>query len=107
MPRPWPAESRTPRVAGAGMSWRKAWALDPRLDFWYTDRAHPSALGYYVNACVIYAALTDYNPGGLTPYCDNIEKRVITKDEAAILQKAAWQQYLDDRNSEKAAGGLD
>ncbi len=84
-------QSKGARVAGAGMSWRKAWALDPKLDFWYTDRAHPSAVGYYVNACVIYAALTDHNPGGLAPYCDNIEKRVITKGEAAILQKAAWQ----------------
>jgi hypothetical protein len=89
------------RVAGCGMSWTKAWAKDPKIDFWYTDRAHPSAKGYYINACVIFSALTDVNPLNMTIYSEGIDKTVITKAEGTLLQKAAWEQYQDDRNNEK------
>ena len=89
------------RVAGCGMSWTKAWAKEPKLDFWYTDRAHPSAKGYYINACVIFAALTDYSPVGMPVYSQGLDKTPITRDEAALLQKAAWEQCREDRNNEK------
>jgi len=82
------------RVAGGGMAWLKAWAKQPNFDFYHTDRAHPSANGYYLNACVIFAALTDTYPVGLDPFR-------LSKEDAEFLQKTAWEQYLDDRAKEK------
>ena len=82
------------RVAGGGMAWLKAWQLRPELDFHCSDRAHPSELGYYLNACVIFAAFSDKSPLGLDPYSLN-------KSDAEFLQKIAWEQYQDDRRKEK------
>ena len=95
------AKKAAGRVAGCGMSWTKAWAKEPKLDFWYTDRAHPSAKGYYINACVIFAALTDCSPVGMAVYSHGLDKTPITKDEAALLQRAAWDQCQEDRKNEK------
>ena len=81
------------RVAGAGMAWLKAWEKQPKLDFHYTDRAHPNAKGYYLNACVIFAALTDTSPVGLDP-------GELPKEDAEFLQGIAWQQYQEDRRKE-------
>ncbi len=86
------------RVAGGGMGWLKAWEKRPALDFHHTDRAHANAAGYYLNACVIYAALTDTTPVGLDPF-------VLSGDEAAFLQGIAWAQSQDDRRGEKIAEG--
>jgi hypothetical protein len=82
------------RVAGGGMAWLKAWHLRPELDFHCSDRAHPSELGYYLNACVIFAAFSDRSPLGLDPYSLN-------KSDAEFLQNIAWEQYQDDRRKEK------
>jgi hypothetical protein len=81
------------RVAGGGMAWQKAWEERPKLDFHHTDRAHPNSLGYYLNACVIFAALTDSSPVGLDPF-------TLSGEEAPFLQKKAWEQYGDDRKQE-------
>ena len=78
------------RVAGAGMAWLKAWAQTPALDLHFTDRAHPNFSGYYLNACVIYAALTDLSPVGRDA-CGLAPK------DAAFFQRLAWEQYHDDR----------
>ncbi len=82
------------RVGGGGMAWFKAWATRPNFDFYHTDRAHPNAKGYYLNACVIFSALTDRSPIGLDPF-------KLSKDDAEFLQKVAWEQYLQDRANEK------
>ena len=89
------ARAHQGRVAGAGMAWLKAWEKDPTLDFHYTDRVHPNALGCYFNACVIYAALTDSNPSG--PDTGG----AATPAQAALLQQIAWQQAQEDRRNEK------
>jgi hypothetical protein len=81
------------RVAGAGMAWLKAWEERSKLDFHHTDRAHPNAQGYYLNACVIYAALTDTPPLGLDPF-------TLSPEDADFLQKIAWAQHADDRRQE-------
>jgi len=86
------------RVVGGGMAWLKAWEQQPALDLHHTDRAHPNALGYYLNACVLYAALTDSNPAAqqLTA-CDATDDR-----QAAFLQQIAWTQAREDRKNERA-----
>ena len=85
------------RVAGCGAAWLKAWAARPNLNLHHTDRAHPNLLGYYLNACVIYAAITDRNPAGLEP-CG------LPQDDAQFAQKIAWDQYNEDRRNEQNAG---
>lgn len=91
------ARANGSRVAGCGMAWLKAWAQYPELDFHHTDRAHPNPLGYYFNALVLYATLTDSNPA---------KQHVSTcgaadSEQAALLQQIAWEQYLEDREKEK------
>ena len=93
------ARANRGRVAGAGMAWLKAWEKDPTLDFHYTDRAHPSAKGCYLNACVIYTALTDTSPAHPSVSTSD----AVTGEEAALLQKIAWEQYREDRKNEKIA----
>jgi hypothetical protein len=82
------------RVAGAGMAWQRAWEEQSKLDFHHTDRAHPNAKGYYLNACVIFAALTDRSPLGLGPFS-------LPPGDAEFLQKIAWAQHLEDRSQEE------
>ena len=81
------------RLAGAGLAWLKAWAEKPDMDLHHTDRAHPNLRGYYLNACVLFAALTDLSPVGLDPYG-------LPRDEAEFLQKIAWAQAAEDRSAE-------
>ena len=81
------------RVAGAGMAWARAWEERPTFDFHHTDRAHPNAQGYYLNACVIFAALTDASPVGLDP-------STLRPEDAQFLQSVAWAQAHEDRRLE-------
>ncbi len=91
------ARNNNCRVAGAGMAWLKAWEKKADIDFHYTDRAHPNALGCYFNACVLYATLTDSNPAvQQISTCDAADN-----DQADILQNIAWEQYQEDRKNEK------
>jgi len=82
------------RLAGGGMAWLRAWAKDPKLDLHHTDRAHPNVKGYYLNACVIYAAMTDASSVGLDPFS-------LSKEDARFLQEIAWEQAREDRVQEK------
>ncbi len=81
------------RIAGGGMAWLRAWEKDPKLDLHYTDRAHPNLKGYYLNACVIYAALTDRSPLGL-------DRFGLSESDAAFLQGVACEQAKEDRAAE-------
>jgi hypothetical protein len=83
------------RVAGGGMAWLKAWDKKKDLDLHSKDRWHPGARGFYLNACVIYAALTDRSVAGLDPY-------VLSKEDAQLLQQAAMEQAKEDRQQEAA-----
>ncbi|MBA3707239.1 MAG: hypothetical protein H0W83_00290 [Planctomycetes bacterium] len=83
------------RVAGGGSAWLRAWREQPDLDFHCPDRAHAGHRGYYLNACVIFAALTNRSPIGLDP-C------TVSAPEASFLQRIAWDQYHEDRRSERA-----
>jgi len=90
-------------VAGGGMAWQKAWEKQPKFDFHYTDRAHPNGKGYYLNACVIFAALTDATPVGLEIYSNGMPEpqHAVSKEEGEFLQTIAWEQYQEDRRNEK------
>ena len=94
MGKPADVQPASVRAAGCGAAWLKAWAARPNLNLHHTDRAHPNLLGYYLNACVIYAAITDRNPAGLDA-CG------LPADDAKSAQKIAWEQYSEDRREEQ------
>ena len=80
------------------MAWLKAWEKEPTLDLHFTDRAHPNALGCYLNACVLYTTLTGVNPANQAiSSC-----AAATSKEAALVREIAWAQYQEDRREEKA-----
>ena len=49
----------------AGDAWRAAWRRDPSLALYGRDAFHPSVLGTYVAALVIYERLSGRSPVGL------------------------------------------
>lgn len=49
----------------AGEAWRAAWRRNPRLVLYDDDGLHPSVLGTYTAALVIYQRLTGRSPVGL------------------------------------------
>jgi len=79
-------------VAPVGLAWQEASKLRPAMDFFGPDREHPSIYGTYFATCVIYATIYNRDPSGLA-YAPS----GITRDEAAFLQKTAWQTVQDYR----------
>jgi hypothetical protein len=49
----------------AGQAWRAAWAVDPTLPLYGPDGFHPSELGTYVAALVVYEAITGHSATAL------------------------------------------
>lgn len=87
-------------VAAAGYAWLRY--LGPNasdqqlLDLYAKDKGHPGQKGSYIYACLLYAVITGRNPAGLTGEFKNIGEGItIAKDQAANMQKAAWEQYLE------------
>ncbi len=94
-------------VAAAGYAWMKYLGPDPSeeqiLDLYHIDKGHPGYKGSYIYACLLYAVITGKNPAELTSefkFNLNIKGSVIiSKEEAAKMQKAAWDQYLENSNN--------
>lgn len=76
----------------AGVAWQKAWATDNTLPFYSGDGYHPSALGTYAAALVIYERLTGRDARSL-PARAIVGTSTFTVPEATIrlLQAAAHQ----------------
>lgn len=51
----------------AGEAWRSAWARDPDLALYGPDGFHPSPLGTYLAALVIYQQMSGLDPSHLPP----------------------------------------
>ena len=83
---------------------RKANA-DPKLVLHQPDKSHPSPKGSYLAACVFYATLFDKSPVGLPAELRRGNRVLvqIAPDEAAALQKIAWQtvREMKQRHGEK------
>ena len=73
-------------VAPAGLAWQAASKQRPGMDFYGLDREHPSIDGTYLATCVIYATIYGRDPSGFA-----YAPPGITAEEAAFLQKIAWQ----------------
>ena len=49
----------------AALAWKQGWQMDPDLPLYGGDRFHPSVLGTYTAAVVIYAKVRRRSPVGL------------------------------------------
>jgi lysophospholipase L1-like esterase len=79
-------------VAPVGLAWQEASKQRPSMNFYGPDREHPSIFGTYLATCVIYATIYGRDPVGYTYVPSGI-----TREEAAFLQKIAWQTVQDYR----------
>ena len=77
------AESARAELFPAGEAWHAAWACDARMPLYGRDGFHPSALGTYVAALVVYGRL--FKAPLLTPSL----RRGLKPRTARLLQAAA------------------
>jgi len=94
-------------VAAAGYAWMKYLGPNPSeaqiLDLYHQDKGHPGPKGTYIYACLLYACITGLNPAGLTSEFKDIQGGIcISKEEAAMMQKAAWEQYRGSSHHKSA-----
>jgi hypothetical protein len=74
----------------AGLAWETAWKVDPALPLYAADRFHPSALGTYLAALVVYAEVRDKSPVGLPSEIVLDGQRItFPEPQARIAQEAA------------------
>ena len=86
-------------VAAAGYAWMRYLGTNPSeaqiLDLYHEDKGHPGLKGTYIYSCLLYACITGLNPAGLTSEFNYIPGIApITREEAARMQNAAWEQYV-------------
>jgi hypothetical protein len=79
-------------VAPVGLSWQQASKQRPGMNFYGPDREHPSMYGTYLATCVIYATIYGRDPNGFAYVPSGL-----TPEEAAFLQRIAWQTVEDYR----------
>jgi len=74
----------------AGEAWRAAWRKDPNLALYGPDDFHPSELGTYLAALVMYEQLAKRDPRELAATIPNTTgERSIPENMATLLQDAA------------------
>src|SRR5262245_36702722 len=78
--------------APAGEAWRAAWRSEPALGLYGSDGYHPSALGTFLSALVVYEQLTGHDPRSL-PAKAVVAGRELNVAEARVrlLQQAAHE----------------
>jgi hypothetical protein len=89
----------------AALAWKVAWRRDPSLPLYGPDNFHPSPLGTYLAALVIYAELRDKSPVGL-PSDVSIPgfRYVVDPAQARICQLAAEEVTVTRRRPGKPWG---
>ena len=63
-----------------------------QLDLWTNDHYHPSPQGAYLNACVLLATITGYDPRALGPQEQAAADLNIAPPDAVALQRLAYEQ---------------
>lgn len=72
-------------VIPAGLAFAKAIARRPDLEFYQSDKRHPSLIGTYLAACTIYAAVYGKSPVG-NSFNGGVDNKL-----ANFLQTVAWE----------------
>jgi hypothetical protein len=87
------------RVAPVGLAWQRSIQErpDPDLNLFDYDELHPSIHGAYLITCVLYATIFGQSPVGLDylPDAALIPRWEMTEDEAAFLQRIAWETVVE------------
>ncbi len=78
-------------VAPVGLAWKRAMEERPELDMYKKDKIHPSVYGHYLAASVVYATVFGESPVGLTYLPLEGFGIDMTEEEAAFLQRIAWE----------------
>ena len=89
----WAADSAMGLFMPAGEGWRVAWEADSTLPFYSADGFHPTVLGTYLAALVIFERLTGDTPVGLPDQFRLASGPlvIITPARAVVLQNAAHE----------------
>jgi hypothetical protein len=79
----------------AGQAWRSAWAIDPSLPFYGPDGFHPSELGTYLAALVVYEGITGHSAETL-PDQAYVNGRLLATsvNTVRLLQQVAHETVL-------------
>jgi hypothetical protein len=79
-------------VAPVGLAWQEVSKQRPGMNVYGPDQEHPSIYGTYLATCVVYATIYNRDPSGLA-YAPS----GVAPEEAAFLQRIAWQAVQDYR----------
>ncbi len=87
-------------IVPIGPAWQAALKIRPDLKLYANDGIHPSALGVYLSACVLYASITGEPPLDNPVYTsigfDNPDEIVkLDGDTIQFLQTIAWETVND------------
>jgi hypothetical protein len=76
----------------AGEAWRAAWTAGPRIPLYAPDGFHPSELGTYLTALVVYEGLTGRDVRSLPPRATVAGRRLLVPTATVrILQQSAHE----------------
>ena len=76
----------------AGEAWRAAWAADPQLMLYGPDGYHPSELGTYVAALVVYEGITGKDARSLSADAVVGGRRLnVPESRVRLLQQVAHE----------------
>jgi hypothetical protein len=79
----------------AGEAWRAAWSAGPRIALYGPDGFHPSELGTYLTALVVYEGLTGRDVQTLSPRITVAGKRLqIPTATVRLLQRVAHETVV-------------
>jgi hypothetical protein len=76
----------------AGEAWRAAWAVDPTLALYGPDGFHPSAMGTYLAALVVYEGITGHDARSLPQEAVVAGQRLsLSGGTVVLLQRVAHE----------------
>jgi hypothetical protein len=76
----------------AGEAWLRAWALDSQLQLYGPDGYHPSELGTYLAALVVYEGITGHDARSLPAEAIVAGRRLgVSSSKVRLLQRAAHE----------------
>lgn len=80
----------------------------PQIELYHTDNSHPTSLGSYLAACVLFAFIYDQSPVGLSPYTYTTTYHSISSWDTAVwriedsvarlVQETAWEAVRQHSN---------
>jgi hypothetical protein len=101
------------KVAPAALAWQRSIQERPDLELYARDGIHGNLHGAYLSLCVLYATIFGRSPVGLAYHLSDIPQgsqeyigrhmfeggldyKTITDEEAAFLQRIAWETVQDN-----------